>query len=172
MPRVAAGKKVQYRALQRAEAADLAAAVAETREELKRRFRWAEKPVDPDSEAAFIEARPSAVAIVEAKTGELAGVGEILEDPRAPGLGELSFWIRGSKQNAGLGTDAARNLCGRAFKNRVHKVWARVDMNNRAGRRVLKKLGFKFEGCLRREKRLNGRWADMECWAMMKEDWK
>lgn len=172
MPRVAAGKKVALRALERADAAALALFASETREELKRRYRWAESAVDEAAEAAFVASRPKAAAIVEVKTGELVGVGEIMEDPKSPGLGELSCWIRASKQNAGLGTDAARNLADRAFKSRVHKVWARVDMNNRAGRRVLKKLGFKFEGCLRREKRLNGRWADMECWAMMKEDWK
>lgn len=164
--RIAAGKKVTLRPLAAADAAELDAAVAETREELKRRFRWA---AQPGKQADFIADARGALAVVDVK-GSLVGVGAARESADTPGLAELTFWIRGSRQNAGLGTDAALNLCDRAFKAKNHKVWARVDPGNRAGRRVLKKLGFKFEGCLRRERRLNGRWADLECWGLLKED--
>lgn len=165
-PRVAAA----YRALQRAEAVELAKAVEETREELKRRFRWATGPVDEAAEAAFIEANPSAVGVLLDES--IIGVGAVKTSPDQPGLAELAFWIRQSSQDKGHGGRAAIHLIERAFKGKAHKVWARVDPGNRAGRRVLQKLGFKFEGCLRREKRLNGRWADLECWGLLKEEWK
>lgn len=171
-PRIAAGKKVALRPLGPQDAAELARAIEETREELKRRHRWAGGATHEAAEETFIKANPDAVAIVEAKDESFAGVGAVKESGDLPGLAELTFWIRASKQDRGLGTDAALNLVERAFKGKAHKVWARVDPGNRAGRRVLQKLGFKFEGCLRREKRLNGRWADLECWGLLKEEWK
>ncbi|MBI2362306.1 MAG: GNAT family N-acetyltransferase, partial [Elusimicrobia bacterium] len=69
-------------------------------------------------------------------------------------------------------TEAGRLMVDHAFRRmELRRLWARLDPANRAFRHVLKKLGFRYEGCLRADKRLNGRWIDQECWGMLRSDW-
>lgn len=39
------------------------------------------------------------------------------------------------------------------------------------GRKVLQSLEFRYEGCLRQDLRLNGRWIDQECWGLLRAEW-
>ena len=73
----------------------------------------------------------------------------------------------------GLAVEAGRRLLKTAFlKEGLQRVYARIEPSNRAARRILQKLGFSYEGCLRREKKLNGRWVDQECWGLLKSEMK
>lgn len=123
----------------------LGEAVEASRELLRRRFSWASRA---DDLAGFLArgARESA---------------------------RLSAWVRPDRQNRGLGTEAGKLIIDHVFKSReLHRVYARIDPSNRPARRVLKKLGFRYEGCLRSERRLNGRWVDQECWGLLRSEWK
>jgi ribosomal-protein-alanine N-acetyltransferase len=54
----------------------------------------------------------------------------------------------------------------------LHRLYARIDPANRPSRKVLKKLRFRYEGTLREDKRLNGRWVHQECWGMLRSEWQ
>jgi RimJ/RimL family protein N-acetyltransferase len=88
-------------------------------------------------------------------------------------VAELCGWIASDRLGRGYASEAGRALAERAFKAMgVRRLFARIDPGNRAARQVFQKLGFRYEGCLRREKRLNGRWIDQECWGVLREEWR
>lgn len=95
----------------------------------------------------------------------------------------LTNIVRGSFRNAylGYGIDerhAGRGIAtaavGRAvalgWADRLHRVQAAVSPQNAASRRVLDKVGFRFEGLAQRYLLLAGHWTDQELWAITVED--
>lgn len=175
------GRKLKLRPLCEADAGPLFEAVTASREALKRRLRWVAAVKSSADCLEFIRASAEgaargdsqAFAIVELKRGRLAGVAAVQNLLRAPGLAELSVWIRSEREDRGLATEAMRLLIAHAFRGEtLQRLYARIDPVNRAARKVLQKAGFHYEGCLRHEKRLNGRWIDQECWGLLRADWK
>lgn len=169
-----AGRRVRLRAFLQEDEEALGEAVEASRELLRRRFSWASRAEDP---AGFLArgARENAAGeslvfgIFEPRTGRLAGVAAL----RGRESARLSAWVRPDRQNRGFGTEAGKLIIDHVFKSReLHRVYARIDPSNRPARRVLKKLGFRYEGCLRSERRLNGRWVDQECWGLLRSEWK
>jgi RimJ/RimL family protein N-acetyltransferase len=75
---------------------------------------------------------------------------------------EISIWLGQGHRNAGLGTEALRLSLRYAFDQlKLHKVYLRVlDFNARAVR-AYEKSGFKVEGTLREEMRVDGAWHDL-----------
>lgn len=174
------GRRVTLRPLAEGDAAALLEAATASREALRRRLSWAAE--DPTSEAVarFIAgARDSAAAgasstwgVFEARGGALAGVASLEELlPAERGHARLALWVRTGRTDRGFATEAGRLVVDHAFRRlELRRLSARLDPANRAFRRVLKKLGFRYEGCLRADKRLNGRWLDQECWGMLRGD--
>lgn len=173
--------RLELRPLSAADAPALLNAIEASREALKRRFRWPGQVVSPEQCAEYVAKTAEAEARGEemvrgaflTKNGELVGVGALQKLKENPGLAEISVWVRADKQNKKYGQEIGRALIETAFKAhvlRLLRLWSRIDPANRAARQVLKKLRFKYEGRLRREKRLNNRWIDQECWGLLKED--
>jgi RimJ/RimL family protein N-acetyltransferase len=75
---------------------------------------------------------------------------------------EISIWLGQGYRNAGFGTEALRLSLRYAFDQlKLHKVYLRVlDFNARAVR-AYEKSGFKVEGTLREEMRVDGAWHDL-----------
>lgn len=170
-------RRIELRPLRESDAAALFEAVESAREGLRRRFRWVDDIRGADDCAAFIKSSAKdddrVFAIIEAKTGVLAGVAALRGLKTVPGLAEAALWIRADRQDRGYALEAGRLLLAQAFRlDGLHRVWARIDPVNRAARKVLQKLGFHYEGCLRREKRVNNRWVDQECWGLLRPEWK
>lgn len=169
-----AGRSVRLRAILEGDEEALARAVDASRDILRRRFSWASSDDDHAGflarsarEAAAGEAR--VCGIFEPRSGRLAGVASL----RGRGSVRFSAWVRADRQNRGLGTEAGRLIIEHVFRDReAHRVYARIDPANRPARRMLKKLGFRYEGCLRSDHRLNGRWIDQECWGLLRSEWK
>jgi len=169
--------RLELRPLSAADAPALLDAIQAPREALKRRFRWPAHVVSPEQCAEFVlrageaEARGEEIArgAFLTKNGELVGVGALQRLKENPGVAEISFWVRADRQDKKYGQEIGRALIETAFKAHVLRLGSRIDPANRAARQVLKKLKFKYEGRLRREKRLNNRWIDQECWGLLKE---
>lgn len=76
--------------------------------------------------------------------------------------GRLFIVIRAAAQGRGHGPAALRLLLDRAWTElKLHKVWLIVRRDNRAAQAMYLKLGFDFEGVLRDEYCVNGRYYDM-----------
>lgn len=185
-PRVPAGamtaRRVHLRPLTASDAQALYEAVDASRDALKRRLRWVPDVRGVEDESRFIEeaaARISERAVLvwgvfENRNDRLAGVAALLgmEEPERA-QGRFGVWIRGDRQDKGYAVEAGRLVLEYAFRRAgLHRVYARLDPSNRPYRKALKKLGLRYEGCLRADKRLNGRWVDQECWGLLKPEWK
>lgn len=180
-----AGRRLVLRPLVEADAPALWEAVEASRESLKRRLGWAAGALDADAELGFIRAAAAAAAGGRGQTwgvfeaprgggeGRVAGVAAVKAEGRDPLRLRLGLWVRTDRQDRGYGSEAARLAAEHAFKRLgARRLWARLDPSNRAFRKVLKRLDFRYEGCLRAHKRLNGRWVDQECWGLLRTEWK
>jgi ribosomal-protein-serine acetyltransferase len=175
------GGRIVLRPLEESDAAALFEAIASSRPRLKRRMKWVQAIRTPDDCREFIRTsfaqshdRTSLVqGVFEKKPQQLAGVAALTRMSVADGRAKMSLWIRQERMGMGLAVEAGRRLLKTAFlKEGLQRVYARIEPSNRAARRILQKLGFSYEGCLRREKKLNGRWVDQECWGLLKSEMK
>ena len=172
------GRRVALRRLAPGDAPALLEASRASREALRRRLSWAGAEPSLESETAFVAAADAAGqagtarvwGVFEAKDNALAGVASLSElDAADRGSARLAVWVRTGRTDRGFATEAGKLVLDFAFKDlELRRLTARLDPANRAFRRVLKKLGFRYEGCLRAERRLNGRWVDQECWGLLK----
>lgn len=174
------GRRLTLRALAPEDAAALLEAVRASREALRRRFSWAAEEPSAAAAQAFIARAAQAAGrgearvwgVFETKDAALAGVASLEETPPADrGQARLALWVRTGRTDRGFATEAGRLLVDHAFRRlELRRLSARLDPTNRAFRHVLKKLGFRYEGCLRADRRLNGRWVDQECWGLLEAD--
>lgn len=172
------GRRLSLRALTEADSAALFEAVDSSREGLKRRLGWVCGATSVQQESRFIASASEAAlsgagsvwGVFESRSGRLVGVVSL---SGLEGLSRLSGWIRSDRRDKGYATEAGRLLLEHGFRRLgLHRFHARIDPANRAFRKVLKKLGFRYEGCLRDHARLNGRWIDQECWGILRSEWR
>lgn len=75
-------------------------------------------------------------------------------------------WRKGLTSEAALATMAAGfDLLG------LHRIVATCDMRNRGSWGVMRKLGMRREGLLRRERMVKGAWRDTYLYALTEEEW-
>ncbi|MGH2353036.1 MAG: GNAT family N-acetyltransferase [Chloroflexota bacterium] len=75
---------------------------------------------------------------------------------------EISIWIGQGYRGAGYGTEALRVALRYAFGDlKLHKIYLRVLEYNTRAIRTYEKCGFRVEGILREEMKVNGRWHDL-----------
>jgi len=174
------GRRLRLRALAPEDAAALFEAVESSREALKRRLRWVtdigsmEDEKDFISRSAAADSQTKVWGIFDKRTDRLLGVGSLegISDAER-GRARLAFWVRTDRQDRGLGAEVGRLILEHAFRRAgLHRIYARLDPTNRPFRKVLKRLGLRYEGCLRSDRKLNGRWVDQECWGMLRGELK
>ena len=172
-------RRVYLRALKEEDASPLYEAVEASRDSLKRRMRWINGIAGEKDTRDFIIAGSKddtmkVWGIFEHKEDRLVGVASFkgMEDDKRS-QARIGFWIVIDRQDKGLGSEVGRLMVEYGFKKLDrHRLCARIDPSNRSFRKVLKKIGFHYEGCLRSDQRLNGRWIDQECWGLLKSEWK
>ena len=171
--------RVRLAPLTAAEAAALFATIQSSLEALKRRLSWPSAVTTEGHCETFIAqaaedekaGRTLVRGIFLSKDDALIGVGSLQRLEENPGTGEVALWVRSAVEGKGYATESGRALIALAFKERgLRRLYSRIDPTNRGARKVLLRLGFNYEGCLRRERRLNGRWIDQECWGLIKEE--
>lgn len=83
------------------------------------------------------------------------------------GIGDRAYW------GHGYGRDAVRVLLTYAFRFRnVHKVWLRVNSDNKRAIRSYQACGFVEEGRLRKHFWSNGKYIDLVYMGVLREDWQ
>jgi RimJ/RimL family protein N-acetyltransferase len=76
--------------------------------------------------------------------------------------GRIFLVVRAAMQGRGLGAAALDALVAHAFGPLdLHKLWLIVRRDNRRAQAMYLRAGFEFEGVLRDEYRVAGRWFDM-----------
>jgi RimJ/RimL family protein N-acetyltransferase len=111
-------------------------------------------------------------AITLTQTRAVVGLAQVRQlDP----MFEAAEWectIAPSSRGSGIFLEAARLIGSFAFGSvGVHRLEARVLLQNGRANGALRKLGAVQEGILRRSARRNGEYVDQVLWSMLKEDW-
>ncbi len=84
--------------------------------------------------------------------------------------GRVFIAVRRAMQGKGHGPAALRALIDRAFGELdLEKLWLIVRKDNRSAQAMYLKLGFDFEGVLRREYKVGDRYFDMVRMAILRE---
>ncbi len=121
--------------------------------------------------AAFEAGILAQFAITELDTDELRGsMGLQLSNEHD--AGELGYWIGRDFWNQGLATEAARAVLRYGFEElQRNRISAHHFAENPASGRVLQKIGMTHEGRVRQAIKKDGRYRDIELYAILKEDW-
>lgn len=141
------------------DAAQLAAAVVASRQEIGRFMDWAHPEYGVDDARTFIRStllnRRAAVAFdygIFSADGELAGVVSINNLHEDHHSGNVGYWVRTSKTRQGLASAAVKAIVPYGFQ--VLKL-VRLEIvaaeSNTASRRVAEKVGARFE-CIARNR--------------------
>lgn len=133
------------------------------------------RPLEASDEEALAVRLPEGApvfGVAEIKTLRLAGAVWLSRDPEgSEGVARLCVRIRAQSQGKGYATEAGGLLAAHAFeKLKFHRLETRIEPANRAMRKVLKRLGFRYEGRLRSARRSGTRWLDQECWGLLRAD--
>ena len=86
---------------------------------------------------------------------------------------ELGYWVAVPEWGKGVATEAVERLVRHLFERRsVHRVQACVFPGNPASERVLTKLGFRYEGTLRRVLCRRGEWLDDKMFSLLRAEFE
>jgi RimJ/RimL family protein N-acetyltransferase len=135
----------------------LDAAVAESVEELRPWMQWAAEPMaEPPGELLrrfrgwFDLGQEFVYGLFSPDETEVLGGSGL--HTRAQGGLEIGYWVRSSRARQGLATEAAAALTRVALEHcGVPRVDIQVEPGNEPSLRVVRKLGYREDGLLRRE---------------------
>jgi ribosomal-protein-serine acetyltransferase len=157
----------------------LHALVVAQRDHLAPWMPWAQAPT-PASTRGFVEGR-ALQAIAEADgfetaiwwRGRLVGAIGIHGVQREPLRGSIGYWLAADAQGRGLVTRAVRALVAKAFDDlRYRRLDIRADVANARSRAVPERLGFTYEGVLRREFFDGRRYVDQAVYGLLRDEWR
>ena len=85
---------------------------------------------------------------------------------------EIGYWIAQRFQGQGIITDACRAVIGHAFSEwKLNRVEIHCAAGNEKSCAIPKRLGFQFEGVQREAQLQNGRYLDINVYAMLARNW-
>jgi RimJ/RimL family protein N-acetyltransferase len=123
--------------------------------------RWIRQATQATPETHF------AIAVAEEAVG---GVGLDLKTDVHRRSAELGFWLGEAFWGRGIATEVARAMTDFAFSNfDLCRVYAEVFEWNPASVRVLEKVGYSFEGRLRKSVTKDGQTIDQMVYAIIRE---
>ena len=106
-------------------------------------------------------------AITSGVTGELYGAVGLHPD-RPQARAELGFWMGVPYWGRGYCTEAIIAAVRYGFREvNLNRIFAMAFSSNAASRRVLRKAGFRHEGCLRSHVVKWGEFHDLECYGIL-----
>jgi ribosomal-protein-alanine N-acetyltransferase len=86
--------------------------------------------------------------------------------------GFIGYWIDEAHAGQGLMPESVVAMLQYAFENqRLHRIEINIIPRNAASRRVVEKLGLRFEGISERYLEIDGVWEDHARYAITAEEW-
>ncbi len=86
-------------------------------------------------------------------------IGEAILHIRGWGQAEIGWGVSADRGGHGLGTEIGRAMLELAFvRLDLHRVFAQCNVEHRASRRIMEKLGMREEGVLRDNRFVRGAW--------------
>jgi ribosomal-protein-alanine N-acetyltransferase len=113
------------------------------------------------------------LAIIEQESNRYIGGIGLRPVDADPAILDLGYALSGEFHGKGYATEAVGALVDEAFDKRgAERVFGKVFVGNDASRRVMEKLGFTYEGTLRRSVSKRGVWMDEWVIAITRPDWE
>lgn len=153
--------------------------VRDHREWLLQWFRWPAEMTSVEAARLFIERmhdrrlNGEALAFGLFADGRMAGVIELAGAGSPDRSGRINCWLAPTAGGRGRMTRACELIAQWAFEEAgLNRLEIRAAADNKRGRALAERLGFRLEGIARQAKRLNGRFADMAVYAMLAAEWR
>jgi ribosomal-protein-serine acetyltransferase len=153
--------------------------VERERKQLRDWLKWVDVTRTEDDIAAFIRRTLEQFAAgdglnaaiwVEARLAGMIGMHKIDWPNRRV---ELGYWLAHEVQGRGIMTEACRAVTLHALAElELNRVEIRCATGNEKSKAIPRRLGFTHEGTLREAELVNGRFLDLEVYAMLRRDWK
>jgi ribosomal-protein-serine acetyltransferase len=87
-------------------------------------------------------------------------------------LGAIGYWIGTDFSGKGIITKACQALINHCFQNLgLNRIEIKCATGNEKSAAVAERLGFVKEGVLRQAELVNGKFHDLNLYALLKEDW-
>ncbi|GAA4032256.1 GNAT family protein [Actimicrobium antarcticum] len=84
----------------------------------------------------------------------------------------LGFELSAPLQGCGYMTEAVRAILDHGFRSMdLHRIQAESHPDNAASIALLTRLGFRFEGVHREQARWGGQFHDLNCYALLRQEW-
>lgn len=112
---------------------------------------------------------PQMVLIVDGKLAGFCLGRPFSPRPKAPGIAELSIYVRNDLLGKGLGNLLIRSVMEQASTKGFHKLIAWVTSGNTRSERLFEKNGFRRVGIFRRHARIGSEWIDRVCYEFVIE---
>ena len=107
-------------------------------------------------------------AIVLKEQYELIGAVEITIRSAANKSGEIGYIVNPDHWSRGIATEAASIMIGFGFEElEFHRIYATCAPENEGSRKVLEKLGMRFEGRMRDHILLKDGWRDSDLFSIL-----
>ena len=173
----AKGRPFELHMLELRDAGELFALVEANREHILPWLPWVSSTHSPDDVKNFIRS-----ALKQFSDGNGFHAGISVEGRLAGCIGlhpvdwpnrnvAIGYWLAREWEGHGLITAAARELTRYCFDELgLERVEIRAAVENGRSRAVAERLGFTFEGTLRRMQLVNGRWLDQVVYSMLREE--
>jgi RimJ/RimL family protein N-acetyltransferase len=113
------------------------------------------------------------LAIELKTTGEIIGLVALGQINKQSKKAELGYWLAEEYWGKGYMSEAVRLLVKYGFRKiKLVRIYARVMHPNVASAKLLERVGFTYEGRMRKMVFKNGRWLDELWYGMLKEEFK
>jgi ribosomal-protein-alanine N-acetyltransferase len=145
------------------------------------RFLAFETPVGVDDTLAFIarcveyrrQDREYVFVVADVRHDEPVGVTGLRHIEMPMRTAQIGTWLARGHWGTGVNAEAKRLLLDFAFGALgLHRVEARIALDNVRSRRAFEKLGAVQEGILRQSFYKNGRFYDQELYAILAPEWR
>jgi RimJ/RimL family protein N-acetyltransferase len=147
------------------------------------RYRDSEPPAEEKIRSFFqrtqdlltLDPRPAYIlAVVLPDEKQLIGVVTLTITNWELGQAELGYRLGPDFWGQGYAAEAAQALVGFGFATLgLHRIYALCHPDNTGSRRVMEKIGMRYEGYLRQDWRYrDGTWRDSLLYAILAQDWE
>ncbi len=157
-----------------AHAEELFALTERNRAFLRQWLPWLDMTTGVDDTRAFLERQLYSFANGDSLTatifydGKAAGVAGFNTIDRTNGVGSIGYWLGEEFNGKGIMTRVVEDLIGIGREHySLQKIEIRCAPENARSRAIPRRLGFQYEGTLRRAERIYDGWHDSEVYSLL-----
>jgi ribosomal-protein-serine acetyltransferase len=173
------GARVNLTPIDPADGPELWTVVDRSRDHLEQWLPWVPFNSTPSASQRYVDScaadwdagKAVRLGIRSATSGELLGLVGLDCCVHIHKSCELGYWLAKDAAGRGLMTEAASLCLALAFDELgIHRVRCAAATQNERSLRVIRRLGFQFEGVARQAERVRGAWFDHAVFSLLSTD--